>query len=208
MSILIARGGLLLIKNDDTIRWVTINGKHIPIRNGNVAIIGQRRVIRTLHQIEKKIRRKKIEHGYIVDQNGKIIWESTGSSDYIDAETAVINNLLSGNYFTHNHPRGLSFSPEDVFMMLKYNIKQIRAVTSHHVFEMTTNSRTKLTNKELREIVKVINKYGEAIYKKANEDNTARLFGAKIENQDYYHELWSRVSRVTKISYRRRDFIE
>ncbi|HSV71240.1 MAG TPA: hypothetical protein VLI72_14120, partial [Methylibium sp.] len=54
----------------------------------------------------------------------QILSESGGSL------SAEVLGAMRGNTFTHNHPRGGSFSPDDVMTALAYQPSEFRAVTS------------------------------------------------------------------------------
>ena len=83
MGLWIVGNRLLLIKAED-IHWVTISGKHIPIKGSvpkdkrRIDITPSTRIRMTLKRLETKIRHAKVEHGYIVDRRGNVIWHGVG----------------------------------------------------------------------------------------------------------------------------------
>lgn len=98
-------------------------------------------------QLEQKIRNRKTEKGYIVGSDGSIIGESVRStrksaafrtSDMIRSKDAIL---------THNHPNsdmggtmagriGLPFSNTDVENAVKYDQKEVRAVTPTYTYSI------------------------------------------------------------------------
>lgn len=100
-----------------------------------------------VNQLESKIRNRKTEKGYIVGANGEIIGESIRSTRS-SARFKVSDLMKSKNaILTHNHPNaemggtmaariGLPFSDKDVENAIKYNQKEVRAVTPNYTYSL------------------------------------------------------------------------
>lgn len=85
--------------------------------------------------IESAIKNKKIEIGVIYDRDGKELLKKQGEADKI-----VLNGqeklLLKNAIFTHNHPSNGPLSDGDIFNFWKYDMYEVRAVTSHGIFSV------------------------------------------------------------------------
>lgn len=69
-------------------------------------------LLERLEEIESMIKDSEIEHAYVIDMNGEIIWNDIGGRDhvYIPEDVTMENAILF-----HNHPRSTSLSPEDLY---------------------------------------------------------------------------------------------
>jgi hypothetical protein len=67
----------------------------------------------------------RIEWAFAVDENGEVVLDIKGGD-----HTAIIpdNTDLSGAIFTHNHPSGQGFSPEDISTAVGQGVREMRAV--------------------------------------------------------------------------------
>lgn len=98
-------------------------------------------------QLEKKIRNRKTEKGYIIGSDGNIIGESIRSTrnsagfrtiDFLKSKDAIL---------IHNHPNatmggtmaariGLPFSDVDVENAVRFDQKEVRAVTPNYTYSL------------------------------------------------------------------------
>lgn len=102
-------------------------------------------------QLEAKIRNRKTEKGYVVGSNGEIIAESVSgnasSARFLTRDLAKTKDAI----LTHNHPTegansglhgtmagriGVPFSPQDIRNAVKYDQKEVRAVTPTYTYSI------------------------------------------------------------------------
>ena len=82
---------------------------------------------------EASIAGHKNEYGILYDSQGNRILKKRGEKDrivYTDEETA----LMPGGVLTHNHPSGATFSVDDIDMMGRTGITELRAVGRDGVY--------------------------------------------------------------------------
>lgn len=156
-----------------------------------------------LNSIEQSIKNNNFETGYVFDKKGRVIWEQKGGSNYVDVSDAINKGLLKGNVFTHNHPRGTAFSFADIHIMIKYEVKEMRAVGSEHQYSMKLNEKAFPKNSTLEEKCNIV----KSLYDKYNKD-VRRDFTSKIRKgemtiefaeSNHQHEVWSRVIAEKKV---------
>lgn len=82
---------------------------------------------------EARVRDQRIEHGLAFDKNGNTLWQGVGAVDQIGIPKQVD---LEGMGFSHNHPRGESFSVEDITQLLERRMGEVRAVTHHGTYSV------------------------------------------------------------------------
>lgn len=98
---------------------------------------------KALKSTEGSIRRNKYESAVVYDTKGRIILKNKGdykSVSFTDEDIAKMANSI----FTHNHPSALgkkgikaignSFSWQDLNIMVKGNVREMRAVTPTYTF--------------------------------------------------------------------------
>lgn len=100
-----------------------------------------------VNQLESKIRNRKTEKGYVIGANGEIIAESVKSSK--SAARFYTRDLERSKdaILTHNHPNadmggtmaariGLPFSDQDVRNAIRFDQKEVRAVTPNYTYSI------------------------------------------------------------------------
>ncbi|MDD5305027.1 MAG: phage minor head protein [Elusimicrobia bacterium] len=80
------------------------------------------------HAWEMEKLTQSIEHGTMIDVDGRELWTKTGNSHSIDITPYDDDVLKNGRLFVHNHPSGPSLSPDDLGVASRLNVQEIRAV--------------------------------------------------------------------------------
>lgn len=80
----------------------------------------------TVRNIEDKRRKQNYESAAIVDGKGKVILDKDGAKSSVSFSNLEVR-MMRGNTLTHNHPSGSNFSVEDVNMLVKSGLNEIRA---------------------------------------------------------------------------------
>ena len=103
----------------------------------------------TVNRVESQIRNRKTEKGYVIGPDGKVIGESIKSS--ANSARFRVADLKKDSIVTHNHPTegansglygtmagriGVPFSPADISMAVKNDIKEVRAVTPTYTWSL------------------------------------------------------------------------
>jgi len=98
--------------------------------------------IRTHEEVEKVIREKEKsikdlekENAVLFDRNGNLIFEQDGDEDHVSFTPSQLEQM-KGNILTHNHPINVSFSDADVRLACKYEMNEVRAVSSTRSFSL------------------------------------------------------------------------
>jgi len=83
-----------------------------------------------LGKAEDAIRSQKVEHCALFDAQGNMLARILGGQSHAPITQALATRVKdNGNVtFTHNHPHGGCFSPEDVMAAVGLNLKEMRAV--------------------------------------------------------------------------------
>ena len=84
--------------------------------------------MKTVHDIEDKIRNQDFESAACVDKDGNVLFFKNGEQSQVDF-TKEEQALCKGNTLTHNHPSSTMFSPQDVNYWLDHEMQEMRVTT-------------------------------------------------------------------------------
>lgn len=99
----------------------------------------------TLAKEETAIKNNSFETGIVVDADGKVLVRNEGYGSEVRFSKADAA-AMKGNTMTHNHPLGSTFSPADVELATKYDLSEIRAVSSSKTFSLTKVANKRVKN--------------------------------------------------------------
>ena len=162
--------------------------------------------------IELGIRADPIESLHFVDDTGRVVFSATGGRDYVvvppEAMIAARNMTL-----THNHPRGSSFSLEDIQIAAGANVLQMRVVGNVNALgKAYTYTMTRPADGwrsvGLDKIQDSFRKNDGAVRAANWSKITAAPFAErnsmiKTAEANHYHQVWQRVSKELGLRYRR-----
>ncbi|NLJ48929.1 MAG: minor capsid protein [Candidatus Atribacteria bacterium] len=163
---------------------------------------------------EKILIPRQTEKGIWFDENGNIIHTAEGTRNeirFLRAEEEATRNAI----FTHNHPRGSSFSPEDIYCAMHFNAREMRACDKWYTYSMK-RMEGKWDRKFFIEQVKPCydRNYMEVAVRfqkmeKERHDAGEELLEVRKELEEEFakngiHEIWERVSKELGLDYSRR----
>lgn len=153
----------------------------------------------TLNKAEKEIAPRSTEKAYIIDSQGNILLQKEGGKNYVEFTPEEVK-LLTGNTFTHNHPRGTSFSFEDVSLATRYNASEMRAVGSEYTHSITPGASGWPEHSTLaKNYTEVDYQLRMEFFDKINNDEMTVDQAAR----SHQHEVWSRLSNILDVDYKR-----
>lgn len=171
----------------------------------------ERVLYRKIASTENDIRmNKKFETGVIFDKIGEIIIDKRGAS-YSVSFTNEECKKMKDCIFTHNHPRGWgypdrslgrignSFSPEDVFLAVRWDLAEMRAVTPNYTFTMKRPENG--WGIDLDKLDRIIKLENHNLNKEFSELISKDIITPSQANVLHYHMLWKRISTKLKWSY-------
>jgi hypothetical protein len=86
------------------------------------------------------IRRAPIEHALIYKPGGRALAYARSRPETPKEVTIPMREarLLSGNIFLHNHPDNESFSYQDIWLLLRHGVREVRAYGPRRAFVMSS----------------------------------------------------------------------
>ena len=137
---------------------------------------------------EASIAGHKNEYGILYDSQGNRILKKRGEKDrivYTDEETA----LMPGGVLTHNHPSGATFSVDDIDMMGRTGITELRAIGRDGVYVIRQPAEWP---EEINSFEKLEKEYSEIQLSLQNEMYEEVLSGRITTDNDYSIEYQRR----------------
>ena len=152
---------------------------------------------------EREIRGERDEFAYAYDSDGRELYMARGRGTSVEVD---VRRIPPNSVITHNHPRALgergvlsignSFSDDDIWIAVKTNASELRAVTPRYTFSirrpeggwgLTSRNARSRYNKIGREVADELNDYAERHYGSGASYDRA--------NAVYYHEVVKRLAR-------------
>ena len=138
---------------------------------------------------EASIAGHKNEYGILYDSQGKRILKKRGEKDrivYTDEETA----LMLGGVLTHNHPSGATFSVDDIDMMGRTGVTELRAIGRDGVYVIRQPAEWP---EGINSFEKLEKEYSEIQLSLQNEMYEEVLSGRITTDNDYSIEYQRRI---------------
>lgn len=106
-------------------------------RGGSFTSVGESIAYRNaLNAAENGIKRDKVETAVLLDKDGNTIFtESQGSVDSVQFSPDQFSKMKDGT-LTHNHPSGSTFSWQDLDLLVRSGLKEIRATSANRTYRM------------------------------------------------------------------------
>ena len=93
---------------------------------------GRDRFETNVEKSEDTIRNEPVEHMIMMDNEGNILYKTTDNKSDEVSPSAEMLAKFTDAVVSHNHPRGSCFSPQDIYVAMYYQLKQIRATTANN----------------------------------------------------------------------------
>jgi hypothetical protein len=148
------------------------------------------------------------ELSYVLSPSGDILLEKEGAAGQEDKITYSDDELklMQGAIFTHNHPRGRSFSPEDVNLLLVHGLKEIRAIGRNYRYIMSPPP-----DDPIGVYVRLQNRLQE-VAGTVGADLLGRFDAGEITRNEadmqFLHLVWTRLAKEVKLGYSRESINE
>lgn len=152
---------------------------------------------------ERRIRGLDHEEAVAIDRDGVVLLSKQGGGTSVSFSDAEMERMRGAAVFTHNHPVGNSFSPEDVAMACTLEFGELRVVTAEwtHVLRPTAAGwsaqdwTTRLSDAAQRAFLEVTDEFRQALDR--------RRLTLDEANAEFWHRVWERVAEVEGLDYDR-----
>ncbi|MBV9108240.1 MAG: hypothetical protein JO306_02410 [Gemmatimonadetes bacterium] len=154
----------------------------------------------TLKRIEREIRHLPVEHAYGLHPDSGVLWRATDHRPSQVTFTPAQLASLDGAILTHNHPGGRSLSRADVLLACRWNLTEIRAVTSRYTYSIRTapDRWGPAHEAALREL---IDWEGDLLNRLLNREIERGVLTDHEAELTFHHRLWERLTARDALRY-------
>lgn len=149
----------------------------------------------SVSKAEDRIRFQQNEHGYFFYSDGRAKYYGSDDEHHIQFPEGWDKQPVKDAVFTHNHPMGSAFSPEDIYTAARLNLSEMRAVTAEGSYVMKRVGAEWPHPDFLRHAVEQADAF-------TREDFTQRLrdnrMTAKDANEQHFLRVWQQVTQEVR----------
>jgi len=151
---------------------------------------------------EQRIRALPCEEAVALDDEGRVLLTKRGVGPTVTFTAAEAERMRGAAVFTHNHPAGNSFSPQDVSLACTLEFGELRVVTVQwtHILRpgpagWGEKDWSRLDEAGQRAFLAVTDEFREAIQR--------RRLSISEANAEFWHRVWERVAVAEGLDYER-----
>jgi len=151
---------------------------------------------------EQRIRALAHEEAVALDDEGKVLLAKRGVGSTVTFADAEVERMRGAAVFTHNHPAGNSFSPQDVSLACTLEFGELRVVTAQwtHIIRpgptgWAEKDWSRLDEAGQRACLAVTDDFQEALRR--------RRLSISEANAEFWHWVWERVAEAEGLVYER-----
>jgi hypothetical protein len=149
-----------------------------------------------LERVEEEIFFQDYETAIGIDEDGNVVLRKDGGQSSVGFTDKEVEEL-KGTTFTHNHPKGGSFSRTDIDFMLDAELKEMRAVGVHGKKRWLYRMRPNAEAYQYRELIlSEANKADSETYVVFNKQISDGEITPTQAVANHFHRVWSLVDKV------------
>jgi NAD+--asparagine ADP-ribosyltransferase len=164
-----------------------------------------KRLAQAIKETETQLIKRKTEKVVVFADDGTIVFEKAGDKSSV-AFTAGELRLFKNNILTHNHPRGSSFSMDDVAIATIWNLKGIRACGSQYRYYLNRPASGWSREMWEKKIKPLAEKVHNEVFQRLSELINKGKLTIEEANYRHWHEVWSRVAKEVGLDYGREEW--
>jgi hypothetical protein len=156
-----------------------------------------------LHQHESRIRSLGDEEAVVLAEDGKILLVKQGAGLSLRFTDTEIEQMRGAAIFTHNHPGGRAFSPEDLALACALGFGELRVVTDEWTHVLRPGSTDWTPQVWAERLSDAVEKAVMAVDGELRQLVERRKLPIKEANADFWHCVWERVAEAEGLEYDR-----
>ena len=164
-----------------------------------------KRLVQALRETEAQLIQRKTEKAVVFDDDGSIFFEKEGNENSVTFSVDELR-LFEDKILTHNHPRGSSFSMDDVELVTFWNFKGIRACGSQYRYYLNRPASGWSREMWKKKIKPLAEKIHNDVFQQFSELIDKGELTPEEANYRHWHEVWSRVAKEVGLDYGREEW--
>lgn len=154
--------------------------------------------IEDINTVEDKIRDQKFESAGLFKDGNKVFFKDGEAVQVGFTQEEV--DLMKGGTLTHNHPGGRSFTPEDLRLFNRRELKELRAVSKNADYSVQRGIKS-FSESEVDKVF--IESYAETRKEFDAAINSGQIT-KKFANREIHHEMMNKISKKLEWKYKRK----
>ncbi len=164
-----------------------------------------KRLVHALRKTEAHLIKRKTEKAVVFNDDGSIFFEKEGDKNSVSFSVDKLR-LFEDKILTHNHPRGSSFSMDDVELVTFWNLKGIRACGSQYRYYLNRLASGWSREMWKKKIKPLAEKIHNEVFQRFSELINKGELTPEEANYRHWHEVWSRVAKEVGLDYGREEW--
>jgi hypothetical protein len=152
-------------------------------------------------QFEDEIRGSGLEVGAFFASDGKLVLRREGDADRIGIRTNEFA-AVEGTVFTHVHPQGGNFSPDDLERAFELKLAELRVVTRMFRFSVASSAE-RYSWPGGKALGRLIAKHQPGAIAEVKDRIISGELNPRDAQAEVEHVLWRRIFEAVKLTYRR-----
>lgn len=156
---------------------------------------------RSVMAAEREIANSPVEVTAVFDQAGNPVMRKSGdamSVGFTREEQALLRNAV----VTHNHPVVSSFSVDDIRLMLRHGVQEMRAIDAKYVYRMARPGG-RLSQDQVGALIEQANEAESEVWGRWLDLLLAGEIAEERFAAEVYHEVWLRFAAEGPLDYTR-----
>ena len=164
-----------------------------------------KRLVQALRETEAQLIKRKTEKAVVFNDDGTIFFEKEGNEKSVTFSVDELQ-LFEDKILTHNHPRGSSFSMDDVHLATYWNFKGIRACGSQYRYYLNRPASGWSQEMWKKKIKPLAEKIHNDVFQQFSELIDKGELTPEEADYRHWHEVWSRVAKEVGLDYGREEW--
>ena len=161
------------------------------------------RSVKDIGAAEQNIINSPIEVAFGYDKDGNVVIDKNGTSSSVEFTLDELALLKNGT-LTHNHPKGNSFSLEDILVMHEHGLKEIRAIGVNSLGEKVLHIMRPGALVSKAQITRSFQNATREVTRRFEQSINMGQMSLSQANSLHFHSVWTKVAAELGLSYSRR----
>jgi hypothetical protein len=150
-------------------------------------------LVRALREAEDEIRDLPYEVAYIIDRSGTVVTRREGEHNFVGLPAELMRDRI----VTHNHPRGTSFSVEDVRTLIGTHALEMRVVSNRREFSLGRPA-----DSEWEDVESLVNDVYVRVRRELLGQVRTGAISEATASRDILHLVWREIAEIRGWDYR------
>lgn len=147
----------------------------------------------------------KHEEARLISSDGRVLFDKGGNKNSVMFGGSQVR-AMKDNVLTHNHPKGTSLSPDDLYLAIESDLRQIRAVGRSQVDRTPyaySFTRPKDGWPDIKRVKELVREVDHRMRKEALGKVLSGEMTTLQANAGHWNRVWHQVQKLVDLGYRK-----